>query len=69
MLLVHLFDFLARVTLSFPLHLGVEGWLRLMIVPLPGLFYLNFLNTSLKHFPFCDSHSIVKYEFIFKAPK
>ena len=36
-LLVHLFVYFARVNFSLPF--GVSGWLRLMIVAPPGLFY------------------------------
>ena len=39
-LLVHLFVCFARVGfVLFSLPLGVEGWLRFVIVALPGLFY------------------------------
>ena len=39
MLLVHLFVYLyALLNVLFSLPLGVRGWLRLMIVALPGLF-------------------------------
>ena len=40
MLLVHLFVYFGRVDLfPFSLPLGVRGWLRLVVVALPGLFY------------------------------
>ena len=40
MLLVHLFVCFVRVSLSFFfLPLGVGGWLRFVIVALPGPFY------------------------------
>ena len=39
-LLVHLFVYFACIDFSpFSLTLGVMGWLRLVIVALPGLFY------------------------------
>ena len=39
-LLVHLFVYFARVNFyPFSLPLGVRGWLRLVVVALPGLFY------------------------------
>ena len=39
-LLVHLFVCFERVSFChFSLPLGVEGWLRFVIVALPGLFY------------------------------
>ena len=40
LLLVHLFPFFARVNFcSFTLLFGVRGWLRLVSVALPGMFY------------------------------
>ena len=52
MLLVHfLFVYFARVNFCpFSLPLGVRGWLRLLIVVLPVLFFINFL--LLMHFCF-----------------
>ena len=42
MFLVHLFVCLARVWFCpFSLPLGVEGWLRFVIVAYPGPFYIN----------------------------
>ena len=39
-LLIHLFVCFVRVTFChFSLPLGVGGWLRFVIVALPGLFY------------------------------
>ena len=39
-LLVHLFVYFGRVDFfPFSLPLGVRGWLRLVVVALPGLFY------------------------------
>ena len=40
MLLMHLFVYFVRVSFChFSLPLGVGGWLRFVIVALPGLFY------------------------------
>ena len=53
MLLVHLFVDFARVTFCpFSLPLGDRGWLRLVIVELPGLFY-KFVCLSFDHFMTC----------------
>ena len=42
MLLVHLFVYFVRVSFChFSLLLGVGGWLRFVIVALPGLFSIN----------------------------
>ena len=41
MLLVQLFIYFSH----FSLLLGVRGWLRLVIVALPGLFYKAFFET------------------------
>ena len=41
-LLVHLFVYFARV--NFCRFSGVRGWLRLLIVALPGHFYLLFFE-------------------------
>ena len=44
MLLVRLFVYFVRVSFChFSLPLGVGGWLRFVIVALPGLFYYLFL--------------------------
>ena len=44
MLLVHLFVCFVRVSFChFSFLLGVEGWLRFVIVALSGHFYLTFL--------------------------
>ena len=43
MLLVHLLVCFARVCICpFSLPLGVEGWLRFVIVAYPGFFYYFF---------------------------
>ena len=43
MLLVHVFVCFVRVSFChFSLPLGVGGWLRFVIVALPGLFYFFF---------------------------
>ena len=50
MLFVHLFvnmHMLICVTLSLPP--GVKGWLRLLLVALPGLFCLPFCKQDLKY--------------------
>ena len=48
MLLVHLFVCFVRVSfLSFSLPHGVGGWLRFVIVALPGLFINVFVYDSL----------------------
>ena len=45
MLLVHLFVYFASVIVCpFSLSLGVMGWLRFVIVALPGLFYYLFIT-------------------------
>ena len=45
-LLVHLCLFYTRWVLSFSLPLGVRGWLRIVIVARPGLFYKLFSTLS-----------------------
>ena len=53
-LLVHLFVEFARVNVClFSLSLGVRGWLQLVIVALPGLFYQRFwtFKTALPELP------------------
>ena len=48
MLIVHLFVSYAHVSLclfSFPP--GVRGWLRFLLVALPGLFYLLYIFSKL----------------------
>ena len=42
MLIVHLFVSYAHCV-TFSLPPGVSGWLRLLLVALPGLFYLPFV--------------------------
>ena len=42
MLIVHLFVSCAWVCVAFSLPPGVGGWLRLLLVALPGLFGLPF---------------------------
>ena len=42
MLIVHLFVSYSHVNLCLPP--GVGGWLRLLLVALPGLFYLPFVT-------------------------
>ena len=45
MLLVHVFVYFACVNFCpFSLPLGFRGWLRLVTVALPGLFYYFFLR-------------------------
>ena len=44
MLIVHLFVCYAHVTFSFSLSPGIGGWLRLLLVALPGLFCLPFFK-------------------------
>ena len=49
MLLVHLFVYFARVIFcSFSLPVGVRGWLRLVIVTLPRLFFCCFCFSLVK---------------------
>ena len=52
MLLVHLFVCFARVGFcQFSLPFGVGGWLRFVIVALPGLFYLLFFKVFRSEYP------------------
>ena len=57
MLLVHLFVCFVRISFchfSFPFD--VVGWLRFMIVALPGLFYYLFFNESMSR---CNNMSTI----------
>ena len=48
MFLVHFFVYFARVDFChFSIPLGVRGWLRLVTVALPGLFYFFFNKVCL----------------------
>ena len=59
MLLVHLFVCFARICFCpFSLSLGVEGWLRFVIVAYPGPFYKLF--SALKKLGMVGRH----YDFI-----
>ena len=59
MLIVHLFVSYAHVNLfHFSLPPGVRGWLRLLLVALPGHFCLPFSN-------FCSAVSIIIFFFFF----